>query len=372
MNSGAITHRAKERRPLVCSLSSNLTAEEAARLDAFTDSGPHASYMQKTSWVDLSPSRRLRHFLFLTCAEGGELRVAGLARLTKLWAGRYLARFQRGPVFNEIEHFDRALPYILKALREAGVCTAIMNPRWENDGARDVESLLASHGMMRMSARDQSMYTSTALVDLNRREEEIFESFERRCRKDIRRGVKKGVTVRPAANEEEARLVRGRREELVALRNFESFGHPDLVDQWRAFQKNKDGLLLLAEAEGQVIAGLAVAKEGDRAVARGGGAPPILPAVPRLHNLLWESMRLFKERGCTVYDLAGALDQESADAAEKNRDFFKQAFNPRIVQLVPAYCAALNPTEHAVLFNAWRWYRRSPLKKVAGKLLRSG
>jgi len=64
-------------------------------------------------------------------------------------------------------------------------------------------------------------------------------------------------------------------------------------------------------------------------------------------------------------------ENKDADAGEKNRDFFKQAFSPRIVQLVPAYYAVLKPVEHAVLFNAWRWYRRSPLKKVAGKLLRS-
>jgi len=304
MNSGAKTQTAQKRRPLVCSLASKLTAGEAARLDAFTNSGPHASYMQKTSWVNLSPSRRLRDFQFVTCTIGGELCVAGLARLSKLWGGMYMAKFMRGPVFNDVEHFDRALPYLLNSLREIGVCTVIMNPRWEDDGAQQVEGLFASHGMKRLARRDQSMYTSTALVDLTGQEQEILDGFERRCRKDIRRGVKKGVTVRPAANEEEARLVRDRREELVAFRNFESFGHPDLVDQWRSFQTNKDGLLLLAEAKGQVIAGLAVAREGDRAVARGGGAPPTLPTVPRLHNLLWESMRMFKEQGCTVYDLA--------------------------------------------------------------------
>jgi lipid II:glycine glycyltransferase (peptidoglycan interpeptide bridge formation enzyme) len=72
-----------------------------------------------------------------------------------------------------------------------------------------------------------------------------------------------------------------------------------------------------------------------------------------------------------VFDLAGVTDEKHSDDGGEKRDFFKQAFNPRIVKLVPSYCAALRPLEHAVFFNAWRWYRHTPLKKIAGRLLRS-
>jgi hypothetical protein len=81
-------------------------------------------------------------------------------------------------------------------------------------------------------------------------------------------------------------------------------------------------------------------------------------------------MRVFRDRGCTVYDLAGVTEGGVTDEGGRRRDFFKKAFNPRIVRLVPSYCAALRPAEHALFFNAWRWYRRTPLKKFAGKLLK--
>lgn len=364
--------KVKAERSVVCRLSRELTPDEEARFDEFTGEGPHASYMQKTSWVNLAPSQLLRSFLFITCEERGSLILAGLARLAGLYRGRYLAKFQRGPVFKDTALLDRALPHVLAALREAGACTAVMNPRWQDGGAEEVEAVFASHGMRKLPERDQSMYTATALVDLEPSEDEIFARFERRCRKDIRRGVKKGVTVRPAATEDEARLVRGRRRELAALRDFEDLGQPDLVDQWRSFQENGDGSLLLAEAQGQVLAGLAVATEGSRAVARSGGGPPILPAVPRMHNLIWEAMREFKARGCITFDLAGVLDGKSSDKAGERRDFFKMSFNPKIVRLVPMYCAALRPVDHAVFFRAWRWYRRTPLKKILGPAFRRG
>lgn len=354
----------------MCRISSGLSPEDTARFDEFTDAGPHASYMQRSSWAKADHSRMLRSFVFVTCEENGRLIVAGLARLTRLYRGRYLAKFQRGPVFNEIDHFDRALPAILRELRAAGVCTVMMNPRWEDHEAAEVEKVLAAHGMKRLSARDQSMYSTTALVSLESPEEEIFAGFERRCRKDIRRGVKKGVAVRPAVNEEQARLVRGRRRELAALRDFEDLGQPDLVDQWRGFQKHGDGVLLIAEAQGQVLAGLAVAREGDRAVARSGGGPPVLQAVPRMHNLIWEAMRLFKAKGCVAFDLAGVRNNENAGGAGKRRDFFKMSFVPKIVKLVPIYCAALRPVDHAVFFRAWRWYRRTPLPRLIGPIIR--
>lgn len=360
---------ARSASEIVCRLQDSLTPEEAARFDQFAAAAPYASYMQKTSWVKLAPITRLRRFLFLTCHEGDQLSVAGLARLTKLFPGRYLARFERGPMFSNVEDFERALPHILDRLREAGVCTALMNPRWEEDGAARVEKILADQGMRKLAAASQAMHSATGLVDLQRTEEEILAGFQKRCQRDIKRAVKKGLHVRPAANEDEARTIRGRRKELAAMRNIDDLGQPDLLDQWRAFQGEEEGVLLLAEAEGQIIGGLAVVREGNRAIIRGGGAVPVLPKLPRTHNLIWESMRLLKAEGCTSYDLAGMPDDEDVDEDEKRRQFFKLAFNPRIVKLVPTYVAALRPLDHAVLFRARQWYQRSGLRRLVGPLL---
>ena len=354
---------------IVCRVQDSLTPEEAERFDGFTSAPPHASYMQATSWVELVPVTRLQRFVFLTCEEDGRLTVAGLARLTRLFPGRYLARFQRGPVFHEIEPFKRALPHILRALRDAGVCTLLMNPRWEEDGALEVEGVLASAGMRKLPSADQYAHSTTGLVDMDKPEEEILAGFQDRCRRDIKRAVKKGLVIRPAASEKEADTIRDRRRELATLRNIDELGQPDLVDQWRSFQGREDGVLLLAEAEGQIIGGLAVVREGDRAIIRGGGALPLLPKLPRTHNLIWESMRMLRADGCRTYDLAGMPDDDEVPEDEKRRQMFKLAFNPRIVKLVPIHCAALRPLEHAVLFRARQWYRRSSLRRRLGPLL---
>jgi lipid II:glycine glycyltransferase (peptidoglycan interpeptide bridge formation enzyme) len=150
----------------------------------------------------------------------------------------------------------------------------------------------------------------------------------------------------------------------------DELGQPDMVDQWRSFKAAEDGVLLLAEAQGRILGGLAVVREGHRAMARSGGTLPILPKLPRMHNLIWESMRIMKARGCTEYDLAGLPDDPNyVKEDERRREQFKLAFNPRIVKLVPIYCAALRPLDHAVLFTTRQWYRGSAISRLIGPRL---
>jgi peptidoglycan pentaglycine glycine transferase (the first glycine) len=357
-------------REVMCRIEPALTPEAAARFDGFTSASRYASYMQTTAWTDLAPTTRLHRFVFVTCEEAGRITVAGLARLTHLFPGRYLARFQRGPVFNETELFRRALPHILKELRAAGVCTVLMSPRWEDDGAREVEGIMTALGMRKLPRDQQPAHSTTGIVDLDRPEEEIIAGFQSRCRRDIRRAERKGLVVRPAETEEEADVARDRRRVLAEIRNMDELGQPDMVDQWRSFKGSEDGVLLLAEAQGSILGGLAVVREGQRAMARSGGTLPILPKLPRMHNLIWESMRIMKARGCREYDLAGLPDNASdVKEDERRREHFKLAFNPRIVRLVPIYCAALRPFEHAMLFTARQWYRRSPISRLIGPRL---
>jgi len=355
---------------LTCELREFLSPEEAARFDAFVNSAPYTSATQRSSWIELSPKLPGGKFAFLICRRGEEILVAGLCRMVTLLPGRYAARFNRGPIFNQIEAFDLALPSILKRLRQAGVCAAFMNPRWEDEEAEKVEEVMRAHGMKKVSASEEIGHTATGIVSLEGSEEEIFAGFEDRCRRDIKRGVKKGIVVREACSEQEARAAQGIRKELARARGMDDIGQPDLVDLWRVFKERGEGVLLVAEAEGKILGGLAVSKDGDRAIIRGGGTVPVLKKIPRTHNLIWESMRIMKSRGCRRYDLAGMAVGEAADEGERRRQFFKRAFNPRIVRLVSTHVAVLNAFEHLTLYRLRRAISRSPLRKAVAAVLR--
>jgi lipid II:glycine glycyltransferase (peptidoglycan interpeptide bridge formation enzyme) len=215
-----------------------------------------------------------------------------------------------------------------------------------------------------------SIHSTTGQVSLRESVDAIFEGFEKRCQKDIKRAARKGLLIRQAVTEEEAKQLRDLRREMAAQKNLDDSGQPDLLDQWRSFREDEEGVFLLAEAEGRLIGGLAVVKEGGRAVIRGGGTLPILTKIPRTHNLIWESMRLMRDKGCEVYDLAGMPDDEGIEEDERRRQVFKLAFNPKIVKLVPTYFAVLRPIDHALFFRARQWYRRSSLRRLVAPLLK--
>jgi len=356
-------------KPVTCSLQEDLSPEEAASFDRFVEAAPYTSRTQRTCWAKIAPRRVDSTFAFLTCREGDELTVAGLVRLGRLAPGRYVARFPRGPVFYDLEHFDRALPGILECLRKAGVATALMNPRWEEDDARRVEEVMRSHGLRRANKKEETSHRVTGIVSLEGTEEEIFASFEKRCQRDIKRAAKKGLIVRPAETEQEASIAQGRRKELARLRHMDDLGQPDLVDQWRSFKEDEHGVLLVAEAEGQIIGALAVVREGERAIIAGGGTVPVLPKLPRTHSLIWESMKIMKAAGCTRYDLAGMPEDEDMDEGERKRQFFKLAFSPTIVRLVHTHVGVLRPVEHALFFTLRRQLASSGLRRLLAPLL---
>ena len=357
-----------------CYLTDHVDADAATHVDAFVTASPYPSQLQRPSWVELAPTSRLQRFVYLRCEADGELVLTALVRLTCVFPGRYLAVMQRGPIFRDVADLDAALPAVMRTLREAGACTLLMNPRWEDAGAEEVKTVLRAHGGTPLPRGRSPMHSATGLVDLTRAEDDILAGFHKRGRKDIARAVRRGLVVRRVETEEDAHRLRALRVAMSERKGLEDGGQADLVAQWHALHSKKaeEGVGLVAEVEGEMVGGLVVGREGDRAIIRGGGSLPVRSRIPRLHNLYWEAMRHMKAQGCREFDVAGLPDPESngeVSEDERNRAFFKMTFNPRSVRLVPVHVVALRPVSHALLFRARQWYRRSPVRRVVGPLL---
>lgn len=358
-----------DRGGLACRLVDELTAEQHARLDAFLAASPATSYMQRLSWPTLAPLSRLQRFRYLWCERDGDLVLGGVVRFTKLFPGRYLAVFPRGPVVRHISDLGPCLPQVKESLRRAGASTVLMNPRWEDRDALEVHRTLVEHGFNEVPRAEQAMYPITGLVDLTRPEEDILASFKQRCRRHLRGAARKGLTVRPAASEEDAARLKKLVVEFGLDKGLDVGAQPDLMDQWR-FVQAEGGVFLLAEVEGQLVGGHVAFREGSRAVWMVMASTPVMPKLPRSYNLLWEALRLMKGLGCAEFDLAGVPFEGDEDEGKQKRQFFKAAFNPRVAHLVPIHAAVLRPLSHAFLFRARQAYRRSSLRHHLTPLLR--
>lgn len=359
--------------PLTCTLDAQLDAAAEAALDAFVLGCPYPTQQQRPLWRRVAPLSRLQDLRYLRCEDEDGLFLTGVVRCTRLFAGRFLAVFQRGPSFRDPADLDRALPEIKATLRRAGACTVMMNPRWEDEGAERVAAVLATHGFAPMPFSEVSTHTATGLVDLRPDEADVFATFKSRGRTDIRKAERKGIIVRPVQTDHDAEALRQMREQLSRHKGLDDAGQPDVVDQWRLQVDGLEaGVSLLAEVDGAPVSGLVVGCEGARGIIRGGGALPHPTKLPREAPLFWEAMRRLKALGCTEFDVAGMPDPRSSepvDEGERRREHFKNTFKPRLALLVPPHVAPLQPVSHAVLFRARQRYRRSPLKRIVRPLL---
>jgi lipid II:glycine glycyltransferase (peptidoglycan interpeptide bridge formation enzyme) len=148
----------------------------------------------------------------------------------------------------------------------------------------------------------------TLIIDLTGDEEDMLARMKQKTRYNIKLALKKGVVVRASGDVDTFhRLLRQTGER-------DKFGVHTLAYYRRAyelFHQRGQGELLMAEYEGDPLAGLMVFSAGQRAwYLYGASASDHRDRMPT-YLLQWEAMRWARAHGCTSYDLWGVPDEEN-------------------------------------------------------------
>lgn len=172
-------------------------------------------------------------------------------------------------------------------------------------------------------------------VDLTRPEEEIFKSFEKDCRRSIRKSAKNGVTIEEAHDIEFADEYYDQLKEAYGLRGLTP---PYGLDRVRDLITNllPTGKLLLLRArdpEGACIATGLFPAWNRNMYSWGAAGWKAAQSLRPNEALLWEAMRRWKARGIKVYDMTGQFD-------------YKRKYNPIEIE-VPW----LRKSKYAILEN---------------------
>lgn len=336
------------------------SAEEAEMLD-FLARCPSASYLQRPDWPALCPPPARHSYTVIRARDSsGALVAAGLARLSRLAPRRFLASFRRGPVARTPEDLAHALPAIGSALREAGCCSVLVSPRWSGADAGEASRVLRSLGAMPRPDWDQPLHVTTGLISLSGSGEDLSGRLKQRCRRQIRKAEKCGLSVRPAATLEDAMLFEPVLRQFYEKRGLDLASLPPVSAQWRMTRER--GAFLLGWLDGRVVAGHVMIADGSRAFWLVLARLDSLKGIPAGYALVWEALKTAQVQGFEAYDMAGisaanADGEAAADNAAAQRDQFKRAFGPEVVQLVPAHVLPLRQPEHAILFGLRSRYR---------------
>ncbi len=256
----------------------------------------------------------------------------------------FLAYVPEGPVvdWTQPELGAALLTQLRDRLRREGALTMLLEPRLITKVAED-DCLWESFAPLPVRPTPAIQPLRTVLLDVTPSEEMLLASMKEKWRYNVRLASRKGVTVRVATTENDVRAWHAL---LRATGERNAFGIHTLdyyLLAWRIFAPRKQARLLLAEYNGQLLAGIFVglfAREGIYLYGASGNEHRNL--MPN-YLLQWEAIRWVKEQGASHYDFWGipATDDENEAMAGVYR--FKSGWGGEIVRFVGCYEYVFRP-----------------------------
>ena len=238
-------------------------------------------------------------------------------------------------------------------------------------GAEDAEEGLPGVGLIEMFKRDgwrfsneQVQFRNTMLVDLNASEDDLLMAMKSKTRYNVRLAGRKGVVVR-RGTEADFELLNNMYAE-TAVRDGFAIRCPEYYSSvWQTFYRSGRLTPLIADVEGQAVAGLMLFDFGGTAYYLHGMSRDQHRNLMPTYLLQWEAMRIAKEKGCHTYDMWGAPDTFDEDQSMWGVFRFKQGFNARILRTIGAWDKPLRP----VVFNLYSqvWPRLMDMMRARGR-----
>lgn len=348
-------------------ITANPTQMMLDEIATFQETAPSQAIQQSLVWPTLNrPETNLEYMHFIAKA-GPRVLAGGLIRMRSVAAGFTVATMQRGPVTMDPFDVKTVLLAMEEKLLELGVITLSVNPSWAGRDRDVVMSALQSAGYHRVAPNLQDFPTSTALIDMNRTEQDILTGMTPEGRRSLRKAVNDGVTCRPMRSFDEALRANEIMVGMAAETGLVLDSQHNFVAHFEHLKTApKTGCILVAEYQGEIFGASACYLEGNV------GHETLFTTssaveVPGAHALVWDSMMTVRRLGATVYDLSGFPDDEMENAkGMAMRGSFKQSFGPEIVKLAPLMSKPLRPMLHGAM-NKLRGVHR---KHVAAKASR--
>lgn len=327
--------------------------------NSFVSASAAGHVLQSWEWGELKGRTGWEAIRF-ALVEGNEIRAAAqiLIRSLPYGAGE-LAYVPKGPVLDYSN--PDMLPAMLAALHAFAAGRKVIALKIEPE-IREPSTLPQALLESGLQPASPVQMRSTIWVDLSPDEDEILARQKQKTRYNTRLAARKGVIVRAGGLEDLAAWYDMYR--VTAERDQFTIHH---LEYYRLVIEILGGAglatLLLAEHEGDLLAGIIVFSFGRTAQYMYGASSNEKRNLMAPYLLQWEGMRWAKQRGATIYDLWGIPDR-----LEENEDLWgvyrhKRGYGGEIVRYIGAFDIIQSPLRHLALERVAR-----PLFKRVARL----
>jgi len=285
--------------------------------------------------------------------------IGGISLLKKTiprTRGRSLFYAPRGPVLSEWS--ETALTHLIEAVRWLAEQEKVVFLRVDPAIPEDDEQRISLFSRLGFNLiKDDLQPRCTLVVDLNRSEDELLESFHQKQRYNIRLAKRKGVQISRVNTPEGIRRFYNLLEQTIERQKF--LVHPQVYYEKIADIMASKGMadIFIASHDNEDLATAFTFKLGTRAWymygASSGQKRNLMPG----HLLHWEIMQLYKQQGVTAYDLWGIPNNPKPGEPLWGVYRFKSGFNGDLVKLIGCYDLAFKPMLYRAMIQGWQAYR---------------
>jgi lipid II:glycine glycyltransferase (peptidoglycan interpeptide bridge formation enzyme) len=265
---------------------------------------PACHVLQSWEWGQVKGQHGWTAARLLWSGEEGPVAAAQVLRRPLPYTPWGIFYVPKGPAldYSEPDLVLRVLSDLEAYSRSRGAIAVKVDP--DVNSAAVVETLVARG--WRYSA-EQIQFRNTALLDLAPSEADLLAAMKSKTRYNTRLAARRGVTVRAGGVEDIPRFYEmyaetGARDEFT----IREYGY--YRDAWQTFLEAGQAHMLLAEVEGEAVAGLILFIFGERAWYMYGASTAQHRNKMPNYALQWAAIRWCKAAGCAVYDMWGAPD----------------------------------------------------------------
>jgi peptidoglycan pentaglycine glycine transferase (the first glycine) len=286
---------------------------------------PGAHLLQTYEWAQVKAQVGWKALPLLWSTDQGEPRAAALFLIPSVRVARFgpkisIGYIPRGPMldWSDCKLRKQVLADIQRIARDEHVLFVKSEPELslgtgipgrenaqENRVGQEVLDELKQNGWH--FSESQVQFRNTALLSLDGSEEDWLKRMKQKTRYNLRIAQRDGVTVR-LADESEFPMMYRMYAETSVRDGFVIRSEDYYLNVWKTFFHA--GMLspLIAEVDGQGVAGLMLFSFGTKAWYLYGMSTGLHREKMPNYLLQWEAMRIAKSKSCQIYDLWGAPD----------------------------------------------------------------
>lgn len=331
-----------------------IPVEQREQWDSFVASHAYGHFLQSWGWGELKASAAWQpQRLALWDREQQQIVAAAqiLCRSVPPVPARlaHLAYIPRGPVldWSQPELCDTFFTQLNAYLSQRGAITLRMELGLES-GTAEGELVVPYLKNLHVRPVKAVQPLRTIVLNLAPSEEELLACMKEKWRYNVRLAGRRGVTVRIAQN---ASDVQAWYHLLQTTGERDQFGIHTLdyyVRAWQIFASRQQARLLLAEHEGQLLAGIFVGLFGSQAIYLYGASSNEQRHLMPNYLLQWEAIRWAKQQGASLYDFWGIPETDDETEAMSGVYRFKRGWGGRVVQFMGGYERVYRPLAMSV------------------------